>query len=119
MAVEIMRTDNTAIFDTAKIYGANIIGCKLILGLSWLRKVKPSIKWLKGIVLFETTAMKLILWEAATIKAQTTGVRDVSAVLFPNTSQESSNSFPVIACVEIQEMASICHQESLKVYIVE
>ena len=119
MAVEMMGTDNTATLDAAKIYGANITGCKLILGLPWLRKAEPSIKWLTNVVLFKANAIKPVSQEAAAIRAQTTGVRDVSAALLPDTPQESSNSSPAIACVGIEEMASICHREGLEAYMVE
>ena len=114
-----IKTNNTATFDVAKIYNANIIKCKLGLGLPWLRKAKPSIKWLRDVVLFKAIAMKPMIQETAAIRTQTTGVCDVSAVFLSSTLQEFSNSFPAVVCVGIQEIIDICHQKSVEAYIVE
>ena len=101
MAVEIIEIDNTATFNVAKIYSANFTGCNLILGLSWLRKIEPSIKWFKNVVLFEVIAIKPVPWEAAAIKIQTTKVRNVNAALLLGIPQKFSNFSPAIACIGI------------------
>ena len=31
--------------DAITIYGSNITGCKLILGMPWIRKAKPAFNW--------------------------------------------------------------------------
>ena len=119
MAFKIIKTDNTATLDAVEIYSANITGCKLILGLPWLRKAKPLIKWLRDVVLFEAIVIKPVPQKTAAIRAQTIEVHDISAAFFPGTFQEFFNSSPAIACVGIQKIASICHQKGLKAYMVK
>ena len=67
VAVEAQKHNHTAIFDPVKMFGANIIGCNLILRLPWLVTADFTIKWIKSTVLFTNNALKPITRKAVTI----------------------------------------------------
>lgn len=61
--------------DAIDVYGANITGCRMILGLSWLRQVSPDINWGNNTVCYLPAALRDFPEEAAAIRSRVSGPR--------------------------------------------
>ena len=117
-AVETKGTDGSSTLDAIDVFGANITGCKMILGRPWLDQANLDIDWPRSAVCFPPVAMKDFPQEAAKIRARIMGLYDVSTSLSSADSEEFSNPSPVVACVGLEEFAAICKQEGSEAYLV-
>ena len=119
MAVATRRIDNVPTLDAIDVFGANIAGCKLILGLPWLRTAQPQIGWYENTVSFAHQEEEPFSEEAAAIRSQVIGVHNVNAPSTPSSSGDDSDSAPVVACVSLVELAEICDTEGTEAFMVE
>lgn len=106
MCVEVVAGDGSKALEATIVFGANIIGCHMILGTPWLKKTNPKVswpkfemsftKWPKENLSFPNRAYRPFAKEAASMWAQVTGVYDVSTPITPAISPDISNTNPVV-----------------------
>ena len=119
MGVESQGTNSSTTFDAVTTFEANITGCKMILGLPWLRTTCPQISWFKDTVLFLSKKIKPFTEKTASLRAQVTGVHNVNTIVIPNSCQDSVDPAPIVAIVDVKECVKIYYAKSLETYLVE
>ena len=126
IVVKAKGNDSSQSLDAIDVYSANITGCKLILGLDWLKKAQPAINWGQNSVYYKPCAtVPEYPKETAKIWAQIKGLADVNDA--SNTSPDTPSDYssddyfdrsPVMACVGLEKLAEICDAEGTEAYLV-
>ena len=119
MGVESQGTDGSTTLDGVTTFGANILGCKMILGLPWLRTARRQIFWVKNTVLFLPKKMKPFTEEATSLRARVTGVHNISAAIIPSSCQDFVDPASVVAVVDAKKFVETCCAKGFEAYLVE
>ena len=92
--------------DAITIYGSNITGCKLMLGMPWIRKAKPVFNWDTNKISFTRGSW---VYQDLILRSKQEDKRAVSAPYLPSSSKDAADPKPPdVALVGTEEFYSIC-----------
>ena len=117
VAIETYGHNGSWTSDAITIFGANITGCKLMLGMPWIRKAKPAFNWDTDKISFTRGP-----WvdQDLTLRSKQEGKRAVSAPYLPSSSKDAADPKPPdVALVGAEEFHSICQAEGTQAWMVE